>query len=1222
MNRLKAALPISLALAVALALIGVVAAPTGAQSVNSVLVGPNKAGELAMYTVNITTTKVLHAGDTIALGFPDGTTIPSTISRSFVSINGYTLTSDDPQPIVDVAAAKIIIQVPPLTAPLGPKTFSVVISQGASLKNPAIAKETSDTLPYELRVTTTGVGGEDLGKLAYRIVPSYKISPTQGGRSTTVTVTGKGWTPNGSVAVGGSMVPTVGTVLADGTFSVCCNPITSGVVTVTDSKGRSEATWGIAAATFALTPRITVLPTSGNVGSRITISGFDFTHDGIIDPNLIGSLGHVLIGGIMLMPTTGFPILLVTRDGYGAHDDFEADFILPYNLKGTQTIEVADNTGKRATTSFTINLPYVVFSPVSAAPNAVATMTGYHFASVDRINAGMIRIGSPAMGWNTVRVDVDSAGYWTVNLKVPASAAVGDNPVSVTTQNGTSLQTVFTVAARTLSLTPNSGPFGTTVVLGGTNMTQGGQIPVGGLTFDSSPWNDFAINIDSQGNIVPPSQTLKVTTFLTGTYGPKTVEATDNCGGVPGCTPATAKAVFTLTQPTITVNPTAGYMGGTLTVTGAGWVPGAGGVVQVMLDSDTKLVTTPDGDGNFAAQFTVPGLLQAESTHLISAMDFNGNAAAAQTFMLCPVTLAVSPQSGPAGTTVTVTGIGFTPQAAITNFGWDISQMGDPPAAPPGTPPTEVTGGFTLTTVVPALAPGGRVIGVKTQADPTATVAFIVTQSPPTVQEALNSLIQEGALVRVWDYAGGQWWHYDPTDPAGSNLAGVAEGRVYWVKVSSDCTLVYGGRAWNLAAGWNLVGWTRGGPTVLGPVSRGVAALEAPDSPPGLPCRFHGIAQLDGADVPDGTVVAAVVDGDIYTTVTPSAYGHSTYLLQIEPPQGVSYQEGSAVDFTIAGRPGQPTAIWTPGANVEVNLSAGTRPTPPCRFYGSVQTGGLPVPDGTTIRAVVEGDVHTTATPSEYGASTYCLTIVPPAGESYGDDATVYFTKIGDYVAHQTATWEAGGNTELNLSAGTGETLVYISPSDQRVCQSDVFTVNVGVDPEVAIASAQFDLSFDPSLLSAHNVAEGNLFGQNGASASFDPGTIDNVAGTVTNVHGAILQQGGSVSASGTLAVVSFTAKTADGTSPLHLSDVVVGDAGGQPVEIVVSNGVVSVRTCPDWDVNGDVCISVLDIILVGQRFAQTGSQGWTREDVNNDGTIDVLDIILIGQHFGEGCST
>ena len=58
----------------------------------------------------------------------------------------------------------------------------------------------------------------------------------------------------------------------------------------------------------------------------------------------------------------------------------------------------------------------------------------------------------------------------------------------------------------------------------------------------------------------------------------------------------------------------------------------------------------------------------------------------------------------------------------------------------------------------------------------------------------------------------------------------------------------------------------------------------------------------------------------------------------------------------------------------------------------------------------------------------------------------------------------------------------------------------------------------------------------------------------------------------------------------------------------------------PAWDINMNGCINVLDLILVGQHFGETGEHGWIREDVNPDGVINVLDLIIIGQHFGEGC--
>lgn len=51
-------------------------------------------------------------------------------------------------------------------------------------------------------------------------------------------------------------------------------------------------------------------------------------------------------------------------------------------------------------------------------------------------------------------------------------------------------------------------------------------------------------------------------------------------------------------------------------------------------------------------------------------------------------------------------------------------------------------------------------------------------------------------------------------------------------------------------------------------------------------------------------------------------------------------------------------------------------------------------------------------------------------------------------------------------------------------------------------------------------------------------------------------------------------------------------------------------------DVNDDGYTNVLDMIMIGQHWNETGAKGWIREDVNEDGTISVLDATLVGQHW------
>ena len=60
------------------------------------------------------------------------------------------------------------------------------------------------------------------------------------------------------------------------------------------------------------------------------------------------------------------------------------------------------------------------------------------------------------------------------------------------------------------------------------------------------------------------------------------------------------------------------------------------------------------------------------------------------------------------------------------------------------------------------------------------------------------------------------------------------------------------------------------------------------------------------------------------------------------------------------------------------------------------------------------------------------------------------------------------------------------------------------------------------------------------------------------------------------------------------------------------------IKHYPDWDVNQDGKVNVLDMIMIAHHWMETGTPGWIREDVNKDGVVNVLDLIIVGHHFGE----
>jgi hypothetical protein len=56
----------------------------------------------------------------------------------------------------------------------------------------------------------------------------------------------------------------------------------------------------------------------------------------------------------------------------------------------------------------------------------------------------------------------------------------------------------------------------------------------------------------------------------------------------------------------------------------------------------------------------------------------------------------------------------------------------------------------------------------------------------------------------------------------------------------------------------------------------------------------------------------------------------------------------------------------------------------------------------------------------------------------------------------------------------------------------------------------------------------------------------------------------------------------------------------------------------PNWDINYDGVVTILDLVLVSNHYGETGDNGWIREDVDNNGVVQALDIVLVSGNFGE----
>lgn len=154
--------------------------------------------------------------------------------------------------------------------------------------------------------------------------------------------------------------------------------------------------------------------------------------------------------------------------------------------------------------------------------------------------------------------------------------------------------------------------------------------------------------------------------------------------------------------------------------------------------------------------------------------------------------------------------------------------------------------------------------------------------------------------------------------------------------------------------------------------------------------------------------------------------------------------------------------------------------------------------------------------------------------------------------------------------SAAGTTEVTVSTPGETIGQGEQFQVDIYVVPDSDIAGMQFELSFDPSLVTVDNIVEGDLLGQNGASTYFSSGIIDNSSGIITAVYGAITSPGQTVSTAGVFATVTFTASLSGGACPMLLSDVIVGDPNGNSVPVNIVQGSVEINWPPVLDSIGN----------------------------------------------------
>jgi FG-GAP repeat/IPT/TIG domain/Bacterial Ig-like domain (group 3) len=544
------------------------------------------------------------------------------------------------------------------------KSNNTVKFNGTSAATPTTATTTqlvvtvpSGATTGTITVTVGALTGTSSSTFTVAAPPTITgFTPTSGPIGTSVTITGT----NFSATPSGNTVKFNGTAAATPTSASVTQlvvAVPSGATTGTIAVTVGTLT-GTSGTSFTVTtpPIITSFtPTSGAVGATVTINGSNFSPT--------KSANTVKFNGTpTAVPTTATATQLVVAVPSGA-------------TTGTITVTVGTLTGTSAT-NFTVTTPAPTitgFAPTSGPVGTVVTITGTNFSTV---------LTGNAVTFNGTAAAVTSASTTQIVASVPSGASTGKISVTVGTQTATSGGTfTITVANPTITgFTPGSGPVGATVTITGTN-------------FDPNPAND-AVAFHGIAAVVSSATSTQLVATVPAGATTGTIKVTVSARSV------TSTASFTVTPSITDLDPASTAVGNTINIDGynfsttrsANAVAFNGTPASVSVATATQLqVVVPNGATSGPVTVTVGGNVATSPSPFI---------------VVPPPTIAdFSPKSGPAGTTVVITGTNFDPNPAN-----DVVLMGLY-----STQATIVSAtSTTLTVTVPPGVTTGRItVGVK-----------------------------------------------------------------------------------------------------------------------------------------------------------------------------------------------------------------------------------------------------------------------------------------------------------------------------------------------------------------------------------------------------------------------------------------------------------------------------------------------------------------------------
>jgi hypothetical protein len=423
--------------------------------------------------------------------------------------------------------------------------------------------------------------------------------------------------------------------------------------------------------TFTVTPGIQLSPVSGGIGSQVSISGTGYPANQLFTASF---------GLTALSAPTGYT---------NALGSFLGQFTVPNYPAGSYSV-YGSTPSDSAITTFAV-APSITLSSQSGFVGGQISLTGIGFMA-----SGTAYLYYDAASILNTTTNT-GGGIAAISFTIPEGVAGNGHTVRMTDALGNTSTVVFTINPQITVSTTTLAP-GDEFSFSGKGFSASSQISI---LLDNTPIN-LTVSSNTLGTI--PNAFVKPPAISAGAH---TLRISDSSGQF---------AVANLNSTSqLSISPSGGVVGSKAELTGVGFK--ANSVVSVTLNGalvNTTPATITDSIGNFRSAFTVPGT--AAGTYNVTASD--GLGSASTKFSTAPIALPTGVSTGPVGTSIPISGLGFISYSLISVKFDNVSV---------GTTKADENGGFLFNLTLPASTAG---IHKVTASDGTNSLVFDVTVTP------------------------------------------------------------------------------------------------------------------------------------------------------------------------------------------------------------------------------------------------------------------------------------------------------------------------------------------------------------------------------------------------------------------------------------------------------------------------------------------------------------